>query len=173
MRDGMAMRRSSFLLALLLPLAGCTTPSPPPKPAAPPPMPPPTPAPTVPEDWRDRPETPGGWAYDRAADATSARFGLAGAPVFLVRCELASHRVFLTRYGAAAATMRIETSYSAATWPAQATPEGATVTLEARDPFLDKMAFSRGRFTVSIDGQPELVLPAWAEPARVLEDCRT
>ncbi|MFW2831304.1 hypothetical protein [Sphingomonas sp. ID0503] len=49
---------------------------------------------------------------------------------------------------------------------------GVEAALRASDPFLDKIAFSRGRFTVSLAGQPRLVIPAWAEPGRVIEDCR-
>ena len=165
------MRRSPLPLALVLYLAGCVPPAPPPKPAAPPPPPPPVAQP-VPQDWRDRTETPGNWTYARDATGTSARFGLAGPPLFLIRCELTSHLVSLTRAGGTAAAMQVETSYSATKWPAQAAPGGTTVTFNARDPFLDKMAFSRGRFTVAVEGLPELILPAWAEPARVIEDCR-
>ncbi len=170
MRDETAMRRSTFLLALLLPLAACTT-KPPPPPPAPPPAPPPPPPPPVIEDWRDRAETPGNWTYARDAAATSARFGLT-APLFVIRCDIASHLVSLTRIGGTAAAMRVETSYSAIDWPAQATSDGTVVSLPARDPFLDKIAFSRGRFTVAVAGLPELIMPAWAEPARVFEDCR-
>ena len=164
------MRRSTFLLALLLPLAACTTKPPPPKPT-PPPAPPPPPPP-VEEDWRDRAETPGNWTYARDAAGTSARFGKA-APLFVVHCDLASHQVSLTRVGGTATKLRVETSYSAMDWPAQATGDGTTVSLPARDPFLDKIAYSRGRFTVAVEGLPELVLPAWAEPVRVFEDCRS
>jgi hypothetical protein len=47
-----------------------------------------------------------------------------------------------------------------------------TATLSAYDPFLDAIAFSRGRIAVSVTGQPALILPAWADAARVVEDCR-
>ena len=42
----------------------------------------------------------------------------------------------------------------------------------AYDPLLDAIAFSRGRFTVESESGAMLVLPAWPEPARVVEDCR-
>jgi hypothetical protein len=45
--------------------------------------------------------------------------------------------------------------------------------VSANDPLLDAIAFSRGRFTVEVPGLPMLVLPAWPEPARVIEDCRS
>ena len=46
------------------------------------------------------------------------------------------------------------------------------VSLPASDPLLDQMAFSRGRFLVAAEGGPSLVVPAWPELARVVEDCR-
>jgi hypothetical protein len=46
------------------------------------------------------------------------------------------------------------------------------VSLSPRDALLDAMAFSRGRFIVEQPGQPSLVVPAWAEFGRVVEDCR-
>ena len=42
----------------------------------------------------------------------------------------------------------------------------------ALDPLLDAVAFSRGRAAFSDSGQPTLVVPSWAEAARVVEDCR-
>ena len=44
--------------------------------------------------------------------------------------------------------------------------------LSAWDPLLDAIAFSRGRVGIGVSGQPALVLPSWAEVARVIEDCR-
>ena len=46
------------------------------------------------------------------------------------------------------------------------------VDLPPADPLLDQIAFSRGRFLVQAEGGPSLILPAWPEPARVIEDCR-
>jgi hypothetical protein len=66
----------------------------------------------------------------------------------------------------------IRTSYGARTLPANAQADGLAATLSASDPLLDQIAFSRGRFTVEVAGQPQLVLPAWPEVARVVEDCR-
>ena len=42
----------------------------------------------------------------------------------------------------------------------------------ARDPLLDAMALSKGRFAVDIAGGGTLYLPSWAEVTRVIEDCR-
>jgi hypothetical protein len=40
------------------------------------------------------------------------------------------------------------------------------------DPILDAMAFSRGRVLVEMEGQQPVILPTWAEIARIVEDCR-
>jgi hypothetical protein len=44
--------------------------------------------------------------------------------------------------------------------------------VSAYDPLLDAMAFSRGRVGLSALSLPTLIVPAWAEVARVVEDCR-
>jgi hypothetical protein len=44
--------------------------------------------------------------------------------------------------------------------------------LPATDPLLDQIAFTRGRFMLAA-GTLELILPAWPEIARVVEDCRS
>jgi hypothetical protein len=51
-------------------------------------------------------------------------------------------------------------------------PPAALATLSANDRFLDAIVFSRGRFTVEVPGAPIMAIPAWPEPARVVEDCR-
>ncbi len=154
----------------MLALAACTTaPTPAPRPAphaAPPPRPV-TVAPTVPAiDWRDIPQTPGRWGYSRDAARTAATFTETGGVAdFVLHCNLAQRTVTLTRPGATGA-VTLTTSYAPMTWPSW------PVTLAATDPFLDKIVFTRGRFTVESAGTTRLVLPAWAEPARVVEDCR-
>ena len=42
----------------------------------------------------------------------------------------------------------------------------------ARDPLLDAMAFSKGRFAVEVAGLPTLYVPSYPEVTRVVEDCR-
>jgi hypothetical protein len=44
--------------------------------------------------------------------------------------------------------------------------------LGAQDSLLDAMGYSRGRFIVEQAGLPTLVIPAWPEIERVIEDCR-
>ncbi|WP_442678548.1 hypothetical protein ACSBM8_13600 [Sphingomonas sp. ASY06-1R] len=161
------MRKS---LALILPLmvAACATPAPPPPrqvAIAPTPLPPPPPV----TDWRDRPYTPGLWRY---ADRT-AMFGPAGTtPLLTIRCDAGRRLVILSVWGNIP-SLTIRTSYAERTWPAQAGADGrSAVTFASTDPALDQIAFSRGRFSVAGPGLAEIDVPAWAEPARVVEDCR-
>jgi len=70
-------------------------------------------------------------------------------------------------------TIRPET----ATRTLSAAPDGAAdpqlvAELPARDPLLDAMALSKGRFAVAVEGAAPLILPSWAEVSRVIEDCR-
>ena len=144
-------------------LAACAT-KPVPAPSAPPPVrqaPPaaaaPSPVETGAEDWRDRPLTPGDWSYDPAAG--EARYG-----DFSLRCDSGRRQVTLSRAGASG-PIRLRTTYGE-----HVLTSGAA--LAAADPRLDEIAFSRGRFLIETQGMASLVLPAWPEPARVVEDCR-
>jgi hypothetical protein len=165
-------------------LASCSQPreAPPPRPAPAPParvVVPPTPAPPpVAMAWQDMPLTQGTWLYRSDASGSRALFGVSETqPRFSVRCDMAARRVVLSREGAASAgqiTMR--SSFSARNFPAQVSAEPlpmTSATVSPADPFLDSVAFSRGRFTVEAPGLPMLVLPSWPEPARVVEDCRS
>lgn len=143
---------------------------PPPQPAPPPPP--------APADWRDIPLTRGDWSYRNEGSVSQAVFGDPGAPPsFAVRCERAPRQVMLSRTGTTTGNMMtVRTSYAARNFPlsARAEPAGSvSAVVNANDRFLDGIAFSRGRFTVEVPGAPMLVLPAWPEPARVIEDCRT
>jgi hypothetical protein len=170
--------RIGLSVALLAALGSCAPrPEPAPPVAAPTPRPqPPRPAPTPPPppaNWQDAPLSPGGWTYRSEGAASSASFGAPGQPGFVVRCE-PSRQITLARTGATAApALTIRTSYSARSFPARAAAAALATTLSASDPFLDAIAFSRGRFTVEAAGLPTLILPAWPEPARVIEDCRS
>ncbi|HEY1606810.1 MAG TPA: hypothetical protein VGF77_14555 [Allosphingosinicella sp.] len=161
--------------AAAIALAGCV-----PRPAAPvapplmpvppppaPPVPPPPPAPPPPpQDWRDIALTPGDWTYRPDPGGSVATFGTA-APDFALRCLSAVRQMVMERTGAAAgARLVVRTSFGTRT-VASGTP------LPAGDPLLDQMAFSRGRFTIAAEGLPMLVIPAWPEPARTIEDCRS
>ncbi len=165
-----------FLLPLLfvpLALASCVPSHPAAQPVATPPPVAATPAlPAAPpqQDWRDVSLTPGRWTWQGSPGTlSSSRFGLAGqAAAFSVRCDFATRTVVLTAPGATAAAMTLTTSFGTFALPASA----GAAELGARDARLDRIAFSRGRFLVDMPGRPQLVLPAWPEVARVIEDCR-
>jgi len=164
------MRR--LIVALPLLAAACTTaPAPVPQVAAPPPAPlvvPPKPV--LPTDWRDRPYSPGVWHYAERL----ASYGPAGAaPLLTMQCDPARRLVVISVVGNAT-TLTIRTSYAQRDWPAQANPDGhSQVSFAPTDPQLDQIAFSRGRFSISGPTLPEIDIPAWAEPSRVIEDCRS
>jgi hypothetical protein len=159
-----------IILALPLIAAACTSaPAPPPR-AAPKPAYVVVPSlPLAPTDWRDKPYTPGTWTY---ADRTAAFGPVGGPPLLIMRCDLARRLIVLSVAGALP-TLTIRTSYAQRDWPAQAGTDGrSAVSFAAGDAALDQIAFSRGRFSVSGPGLAEIDIPAWAEPGRVIEDCR-
>lgn len=144
-----------------------------PRPAAPPPplIAPPAPAAL---GWTDAPVEAGTWRYAREGDGSAARFGVPGAvPAFEMRCDAATRTILLVRPALTAGTMTITTSYGARALPVAAHGAGVAVALAARDPLLDQIAFSRARFAIDAPGLSRLILPAWAEPTRVIEDCRS
>lgn len=177
--------RAALLFGCVAVATGCMPrrepPPPPPAPIerpAPPPVravPPPPPTQT---NWQDLPLTPGRWFYrNEGGQSSTASFGPAeSAPSFTVRCDRTSRQVTLSRGGITTGnSMTVRTSYSARSLPLVARTEplnSAFASLPASDRFLDGMAFSRGRFTVEVPGTPMLIIPAWPEPARVVEDCR-
>jgi len=173
------MRSRTRLIApgiVLAILAGCV-PKTAPRPAAPPRrVPVPAAAPTVVPpgvDWRDWAVTPGNWRYSGAAGGSIAAFGPPGGePLLSLRCEQATRTIEIARAGGAgSATVR--TTSTSRVLPLAATAGGRSVArLPASDSLLDAMGFSRGKFVVEGAGAPALVLPAWAEVLRVVEDCR-
>ena len=178
------MRFSPALAAssLLVLLASCVgPPSRTPAPAralpAPPPAPQASPAPPTPPAlaWEDRALTPGSWSYRQDAGGSAALFGSAGQSLFTLRCDPASRRITALRAGAGQGAMVIRTSYGAVSWPATldagAQPQ-VIATRAATDSALDQMAYSRGKIGVEVQGLSPLIVPAWAEVARVVEDCR-
>jgi hypothetical protein len=75
--------------------------------------------------------------------------------------------------GAQAQTIGIHTSYGERQLRvSQVHINSVIVDLPPNDPLLEQIAFSRGRFLVESEGAHSLILPAWPEPARVIEDCR-
>jgi hypothetical protein len=146
-----------------------------PVPVVPPAQPTRSPAPTLSADWREWPIAPGTWRYEPGTATSTARYADASGVRFAVRCDVASRRVTLMRSGSAT-EMQIFTSSRTARFPTgHVDLDGSVmsaVVLNATDAFLDAMAFSRGRVAIASPGLDGLAVPAWAEPARVIEDCR-
>lgn len=174
--------RVALHLILLLTVAGCVS-----RPAPPPPAP--VPAPVVPaapppapvaKDWIDRPLTAGDWTYGRTANASRAAYGDGvSAPVFSLSCDIAAGAVIAARSGqfepGVTGVMILTATTGSKTFPAANDPVGQTQVISritATDPQLDAIAFSRGRFMVTVKGAAELILSTWPEIARVIEDCR-
>jgi hypothetical protein len=151
-------------------------PPPPPPPVATPlprPVAPPSPPPPA-ADWNDLALTPGSWTYRGEAAASLATYGGA-AGSFTLRCDRNSRQVTLSRSGITTGnTMTIRTSSTARNLPlsVQGEPTAVFARLSASDRLLDAVVFSRGRFTVEVPGTQMMIIPAWPEPARVVEDCR-
>lgn len=177
---------AAFAPALVL-LASCVGPAPqrpagtpapaPARPASsrPAPLPPAQAAPASVE-WQYRAVAPGLWRYRAEAAGAVAIFGAgAGDAQLTVRCDLASRRVSLARSGTGQGAIMVRTSNGATRWPASASG-GAVAQIvafrAASDPVLDQIAYSRGKFAVEVTGHDMLIVPAWAEVARVIEDCR-
>ena len=181
-RSGIVGRmHAAFGVAALTVLAGCAVaPAPAPEKRPPQPAPQTQVAPQVqspPPEWQDLPITPGNWSYRESAQNVEALFTPAsGDGAFSIRCNRQTQLVGLSRAGVATGTsmkVRTSTDVRALTVVAEPGPPAlASATLPATDPFLDSIAFSRGRFSVELAGTSMLVIPSWSEPSRVIEDCR-
>ena len=122
----------------------------------------------------------GEWVYRQDERGSIALFGEAGRDALIVvRCDVPRRRIFLSRAGevwnADSVGMTIYTSSGRKTFTVRktgGTPSYVAVELDSREPHLDAMAFSRGKFLVTLAGRPNLVVPNWAELGRVVEDCR-
>jgi len=172
MRPVVACVIATVLLSGCVPRSAPPQPQPTPEPTPPPPEPAPPPSPP-PVDWRDAPLSPGDWSYSESGGTSRAVFGNGSAPDFVVRCER-DNRVRLVRTGASAArAIVVRTSAGDRSLPATEQDGDAVAALAASDPVLDQIVFSRGRFAVAADGAELLIVPAWPEPARAIENCRT
>jgi len=147
------------------------TPPPAPRPVPiPPPPPPPAPAPP-PGDWQAGPLSPGHWIYSPSSSTPLATFESDRASL-TVRCQQ-DRAIWLGVTGVRGNALVIRTSYGMRRLPADNTHLSEVVaTLPVSDTLLDQMAFSRGRILVTVEGGPSLVVPAWPEIGRVIEDCR-
>ncbi len=171
-------------------VAGCATA---PAPPAPPPATPvaatqrpaqrPAPRAPEPQDWRDAPISPGEWRWAREGDTSVARFGEQGqTPRLVLRCSRAAGQITVTMVSPPTATGPLTMILITSTLTRQltATPESAAeagiamfgVAIAARDPLLDAIAFSRGRWRIELEEAHPLTLPNWPPVVRVIEDCR-
>ncbi|WP_237449721.1 hypothetical protein [Novosphingobium silvae] len=175
-KDRAVVTTSLFAALAAIGVAACVPPPPAtPAPAqAAGPSAPVRPAPPPPQagDWRDAPLTPGDWSYAANSAGSTASFG----GVFSLSCNLQSRTVTLTRAAtmarAAPASMGVITSNASRTLATTVAANGLAAALPARDPLLDAMAFSKGRFVIAVSGEQTLYVPSWTEVTRVVEDCR-
>jgi len=145
--------------------------------AAPVPVQPPAPPPPstrLHQDWHDAPATPGNWHWSMEGGQSVARFA-EGALV--LSCSRAEGTITLLRagFGQGQVPMTIMTDDGAhplSGTPQAGPPPAIAVAFSARDPLLDAMGFSRGRFAVEVAGLPTIYVPSWPEVSRVIEDCR-
>ena len=164
--------RRLFGLSLVLLVSACVAPRQPAPPPPPAPAPPPPPAPAPPPaDWRDRPYTPGDWSYARTSGVSEARYGAPGGARLTLICDPRAGQIRLGWPGAAAGPVTVRTTYGDTVRQSQVTNAGAQIIFAARDPLLDQIAYSRGRFMLAAGGET-LIAPVWPEISRVIEDCR-
>jgi hypothetical protein len=118
----------------------------------------------------------GNWSYAPASDGSEAVFANAtGYPQVWIRCSRSMRRVSIALPAAAAVpTVNVWTSSVTRGVASSFNPASgrATVDFANFDPLLDAVANSRGRIGFALGSQPALVVPAWPEVARVIEDCR-
>lgn len=166
------MKMSGFRYAvvgtLMLAVAGCAAiptpeaPPPAPQPVAPPPAPAPPPTPTA--GWEDRAVDRGAWRYDAASRTASFVPTGSGNPLLTMACSGGGIRMTSVLSG------NVSLRTSAGT--DQIRFDGGSANLPTRDPRLDRIAFSRGRFALEAAGGSALTLPVQSEIGRVIEDCR-
>jgi len=119
---------------------------------------------------------PGRWSWTPTVDGSEATyFDTAGRAQLWLHCMRGARTVTVARPASGAAPFLLVWSTSASrNLLASYNPATARITaqLNAADPLLDALAFSRGRIGAGISGTAPLVAPAWPEIARVVEDCR-
>jgi hypothetical protein len=118
----------------------------------------------------------GNWSYAATTDGSEATFANAGGfPQLTVHCSRATRRVSIAKPASAAAPyLAVWTSSQTRSVPASFNPATGrlTIDLDANDSLLDALSNSRGRLGFTVSTEASLVVPAWAEVARVVEDCR-
>ena len=119
----------------------------------------------------------GSWSYAPATDGSEAVFADgSGYPQLWIHCTRATRQVSIARTaGMATAMLNVWTGSMTRSAAASFDPAKArlTVTLTNYNPLLDALANSRGRLGFALGSEPALVVPAWPEVARIIEDCRS
>jgi hypothetical protein len=128
-------------------------------------------------DFSYSPVSPGSWSYRAVVGGSEASFvDGTGTARMMILCGKVTRLVTLSRISTApASSLSIWTSSMSRNLPSRFDqPSGRVIAqVGASDALLDAMAFSRGRFAVSMPGAPALVLPVGAEVDHVVEDCRS
>jgi hypothetical protein len=118
----------------------------------------------------------GNWTYAATPEGSDATFANAsGSAQLVVHCTKATRRVSISKpANAAAPAISIWTSSLTRSVPSSFNPATARLTIDLSnyDPVLDAIATSRGRIGFGVGNESPLVLPAWADAAHVIEDCR-
>ncbi len=129
--------------------------------------------------WTDWPITPGDWVYRNDDRGSIALFGPAGRDAIVtMRCDRNRAKIYFSRAddaGTRGGNMTIRASSTLKQFTAQpvgGTPAYIAVEIAPNDNFLDAMIFTRGRIAVEASGQESIAIPAWAEIAKIVEDCR-
>lgn len=129
--------------------------------------------------WLDIPLAPGTWVYRQDDRGSLALFGEPESEaVFLVRCNLADRQIFFSFAGALdtpSGTMTFQATHGETHYAAQngsGTPPYVVAATNGADPYLDTIAFSRGRIAITVTGQAMMAVPNWPQMTRVFEDCR-
>lgn len=176
------VRTMRHILPIALFLTGaCVSRTAPPvtQPAAPPAAAAPR-LPDIARDWIDRPLSAGTWRYSVSGDGgTRASFGTGeAAELFSIECRakgqaLLARRTLTANPPAGQISMTLRATSGGRAFPASSGDGRAAVAeIAPPDSHLDALAFSRGRILVAVPGTTDLILPAWPEIARVIEDCR-
>ncbi|WP_158241516.1 hypothetical protein [Novosphingobium sp. TH158] len=179
------MKAIGPLALITLFLAGCASqqrPAPAPVPQATPAPVRAAPVPTVPRtvappptaDWRDAPQTPGAWSWQKRDGRSVASFGSPASALLTLGCNPAARQVAIgyTPGGPLPSLLTITTTFSRRALDMASENARAVAILSASDGLLDDMAFSRGRFMVEAPGNRPLYVPSAPEISRVVEDCR-
>lgn len=118
----------------------------------------------------------GSWIYSAITGGSEATFADAsGNPQLWLQCTRATRRLSIAKPATAAAPfLNVWTSSLTRSVPSSFNPatRRLTIDLGAYDQLLDAIVSSRGRVGFTVGTAPPLVVPPWAEAARVIEDCR-